>query len=119
VADVTDLYDVKRALWCRWVHRWNPNRYTFGWSRTTCRACRDAAWKRKAWLTLPEAAEVLRRAGYPRKEATLRWWIHRGYLTARRIPGDRRVFVHHDALMAAEGQVNGRSRRQVSLTSGG
>jgi hypothetical protein len=74
---------------------------------------------RKAWLTLPEAAEVLRRAGYPRKEATLRWWIHRGYLTARRIPGDRRVFVHHDALMAAEGQVNGRSRRQVSLTSGG
>lgn len=32
---------VKRALWCRWAHRWRWNSWRGQWMRATCRACHD------------------------------------------------------------------------------
>lgn len=43
--------------------------------------------------------------------ATLRWWIHKGYLKTLRIPGSRRVFVTEGAVLQAEVETRQRMTR--------
>ncbi|MGI5223519.1 hypothetical protein [Actinoallomurus sp. CA-142502] len=61
-------------------------------------------------FTIDEAAAL---PNVNKAPATLRWWIHKGYLKPLRIPGSRRVWVTEQAVLDAERETWERNTRSA------
>jgi hypothetical protein len=70
----------------------------------------------ETWLTIGQAAAILQAHGVGRAEHTIRSWIRRGHLPARRgtYRGRTRLAVREADLIAAERDTTGRSRRVLA-----